>query len=209
MAPVSLELCDVDVARGGRLVIAGVTFLLRPGEALLLRGANGAGKSTLLRAIAGLLPASRGRIEIVAGEARAAATADRRKAGVYSGHADAVKSAFTVRDSLEFWSRLYGTPLTLAAQSASALGLDTLLDLRAGLLSAGQRRRLALTRVVVSRKPLWLLDEPVASMDADSVARLGRLIEAHCAAGGCALVATHGEAPLAGARAIVLDGAPA
>lgn len=190
----ALEFCGVAVMRGGRPVVQHASFTLRPGEILLVRGPNGAGKTTVLRAAAGLLPVAEGAID--------ASGADLKAATVYCGHADGVKGAMTARENLAFWSALYGAPAALIDAALAAFDLAALAEFPAAILSAGQRRRLGLSRLAVANRPIWLLDEPMASMDAASAARLCDLVERHCAAGGSALVATHDASRFSRARTL-------
>lgn len=191
-------------ARGERLVFAGLDFALAPGEALVLTGPNGAGKSSLLRAIAGLIPPAEGRV--LWDGADVADDPDGFHGRLHTVfHADAVKPALTVARNLEFWARLRGGGNVGAA--LDRFGLGRLADVPAGVLSAGQRRRLALARLLASPADLWLLDEPAVTLDRDSVAALAGVIAAHRAAGGLVVVATHGDIALPDARR--LDLAPA
>ncbi|MBI1366408.1 MAG: heme ABC exporter ATP-binding protein CcmA [Alphaproteobacteria bacterium] len=201
----SLSLRAVSVSRAGRRVLAGVTFDLSPGEAIILKGANGSGKTTLLRAIAGFLPAENGAIEVQSGESTRSSASDRRACIAYCGHADAVKAPMTVRENLSFWARLYGAPERRIAEALASFALQALADTHAGALSAGQRRRLGLARLVIAAKPIWLLDEPTSSMDAASSARLVALIENHRREGGAVLIATHDRIEIEGARNFVLE----
>lgn len=176
---------DLAATRGGRAVFAGRTFALSDGDLLAVTGPNGSGKSTLLRLVAGLITPSAGTIRIEpAGEGGIAAVAH------YLGHLDALKPALTVRANLAFWHRLWGG--TVAVDDAlDAVGLADLGDLPAGVLSAGQKRRAAIARLLLARRPLWLLDEPATSLDAAAEAMLVRLIGDHLASGGMAIVAQH------------------
>jgi heme exporter protein A len=169
-------------ARGGVRVLEGVSFRLRPRQALVLRGPNGVGKTTLLRVIAGLQPAVSGRLEV--------------PEVAYAGHLDGVKGPLTVAENLRFWASVYGTAGVDAAMAA--LNLAALRDRLAGSLSAGQRRRLGLARLLVTGRAVWVLDEPTVSLDAASVALFAEVIGAHLAAGGSALIATHVDLGLAG-----------
>ena len=179
-----LTVTDLTSIRGGRLVLDRLSFTLAPGETLVLRGRNGAGKSTLLRALAGLLPAT-GRVEL---DGRALGREARADAVAYAGHLDAIKPQLTVAENLRFWAGLFGGD---PAAALAAFDLGPLADRPAHLLSAGQKRRLGLARLLVAPRRLWLLDEPTVALDADAIARLLAAVRAHTAAGGLAVVATH------------------
>lgn len=196
-----LRLSGVAVDRGGRPILADVSFDVAAGEAVLVKGPNGAGKTTLLRAVAGLLPLAAGAAS-VAGSDR---PDDRRARTIYCGHSDAAKASLSVFENLRFWARIYGAPSTRMYEALGALGLEGLAATRAGILSAGQRRRLGLARLVISGKRFWLLDEPAASIDAASVGRLIDLVARHCAGGGAALIATHDRLDIPGARAVIVS----
>lgn len=172
-----LTVTDLALARGGLAVLSGVSFGLAAGRALVLRGPNGVGKTTLLRTIAGLQAPLAGKI--APGPDQIA----------YAAHADAVKGALSVAENLRFWAHVYG-----AAGIEAALGemqLQGLRDRPAQTLSAGQRRRLGLARLMLSDRPIWLLDEPTVSLDAASVALFRHILAQHMGRGGSALLATH------------------
>ncbi|ANT61574.1 heme ABC transporter ATP-binding protein CcmA [Salipiger sp. CCB-MM3] len=172
-----LSVRDLAVARGGVPVLEGLSFTLAPGRALVLRGPNGSGKTTLLRSIAGLQPAFSGTIE-GAGERIA-----------YAAHSDGLKSMLTAAENLRFWAQVFAQSDIEAALDAFDLrGLE---DRPAGTLSAGQKRRLGLARLMVTGRPVWVLDEPTVSLDAVSVARFAEAVRGHLAGGGSALMATH------------------
>lgn len=179
---------DLTCARGGVPVVEGVAFRVPTGQALVLRGRNGSGKTTLLRTLAGLQPALHGTV---------APTTD---AIAYAGHADAVKSTLTVSENLRFWAAIHGVGDIRPA--LDAFDLHALSERLALHLSAGQRRRLGLARLAVAGRPVWALDEPTVSLDAEAVARFGTLVRGHLAAGGIAVIATHVEL---GIEAEVLD----
>ena len=183
----------ISVFRGERLVLDHLSFGVPEGGALLLLGPNGAGKSTLLRALAGLQRLDGGRVLFDGCEERA------RPA--YLGHQDAVKPGLTAAENLSFASRVSGRDSGVALAS---LGLSPLAGLPARMLSAGQRRRLALARLAVAGAPLWLLDEPTLGVDAGSVESFGRLLAAHRAKGGVVVAATHLPLPLPGAAELLL-----
>ncbi len=168
---------DLAVARGGVPVLEGVCFRLAPGRALVLRGPNGSGKTTLLRTVAGLQPPQAGRID---------GTEDRI---AYAAHADGLKAMLSVRENLGFWAHIFAATGVDAA--LEAFDLVALQDRPAGLLSAGQKRRLGLARLMVTGRPVWVLDEPTVSLDAASVALFAAAVRAHLQSGGAALMATH------------------
>jgi heme exporter protein A len=184
---IRLSATDLGCVRGSRDVFSGISFRLSSGEALALIGPNGAGKSSLLRLIAGLLPAASGAIVLEGGGADLTLAEQAH----YLGHQDALKPSLTVAENLSFWLRYLGG----GAQIDSALrtiGLDTLADLPAAYLSAGQRRRLSLARLVAVKRPVWLLDEPTSALDAAAQMRLADLMRGHLADGGIIIAATHG-----------------
>ncbi|MGL4965017.1 MAG: heme ABC exporter ATP-binding protein CcmA [Inquilinus sp.] len=193
----SLTADGLACLRGGRLVFAGLSFRLDPGEALVLTGPNGSGKSSLLRLVAGLVPAFAGRLDWTGAPGSIA----------YLGHQDAVKPALTVREALRIWAALSGAAAEEGAIDAAlaAVGLEGLDDLPGRYLSAGQRRRLALARLELGRAALWLLDEPTLGLDAASVARLEGRIARHRAVGGLVLLATHVPLALGDARGLALQ----
>ena len=172
-----LAVQDLGVARGGVAVLEGLTFRVEAGTSLILRGPNGIGKTTLLRAIAGLQPPLNGSIDAP------------EDSIAYAAHSDGIKQALTVRENLEFWAAVFGTGDITDALDAFAL--QPLAQRPAGALSAGQKRRLGLARLLVSARPIWVLDEPTVSLDVDAVAMFAAAIHAHLETGGVALIATH------------------
>lgn len=173
----ALSCRDVAVARGGRRLLAGITLSLNAGDLRLLRGANGIGKTTLLRTLAGLQPPVAGVVDT------------HPETIAYAAHADGLKAVLSVAENLDFWADLHGQSGIDAA--LAAFDLSRLRDRRAADLSAGQKRRVGLARLLVTGRPVWLLDEPTVSLDATGVAQFGAAVQAHLAQGGAALIATH------------------
>ncbi len=198
---------DLACERGERLVFAGLDFALAPGEALILTGPNGSGKSSLLRLMAGLLKPAHGSLSWDGAPIFEEPEAHRQRLH-YLGHQDAVKPVLSVAENLSFWSALRGgTPSEASLLDAlDRFGLKALAELPARYLSQGQRRRLALSRLVAAPGDLWLLDEPTVGLDSASVARLGEEIEAARAKGLRVVLATHLELPLADVRRLDLSG---
>lgn len=179
---------NLTCVRGGREVFTGLNFSLSGGEALVVTGRNGAGKSSLLRVIAGLVRVAGGELELSGGEADASIAEQAH----YVGHQDAVKPSLTVGENLKFWARYLGgvdLPIDLALE---AVDLARLVNLPAAYLSAGQRRRLSIARLVALPRPLWLLDEPTSALDVPSQNRLAELMRSHLAGGGMIVAAAHG-----------------
>jgi heme exporter protein A len=190
--------------RGERLIFSGLDCALPAGGALVLTGANGSGKSSLLRLLATLLPAAAGRL-LWTGVPVADDLALYRARLHYVGHLDAIKPALAVRETLAFWASIRGTAAPRIEVALAAFGLEARADWPCRWLSAGQRRRLALARLIASPAPLWLLDEPTASLDTDGEARLVAALAAHRAAGGRVVVATHQPLPLDQAITLALE----
>jgi len=181
--------------RGGEPVFAGVSFSLGAGEALTVTGPNGAGKSTLLRIIAGLLPAAGGRVGLEdAGEAWPAVPA----AAHYLGHQNAMKPTLSVEENLGFWRDFLGEPHMETGEALEMVGLGAIGHLPFGYLSTGQKRRAAIARLLASYRPVWLLDEPTAGLDAASERQFAALMAAHLEDGGIIVAATHVALGLAG-----------
>ena len=196
-----LRAAGLAVFRGERLVFRDLHFAVAAGGALLLHGPNGSGKSTLLRLLAGLLRPAAGTLTWDGTDALADLPAHARRVA-YVGHQDAVKPGLTVAENLrQFTTRLSGS---VVRDALAALGLEDLADLPGRMLSAGQRRRLALARLALSRAPLWLLDEPTLGLDAHSVAQFGAMLHTHRTRGGVAIAATHLPLPLADAAELAL-----
>lgn len=185
---------DISCARGGRVLYDRLSFSLAGGELLLLTGPNGAGKTSLLRQIAGLLPLDRGEM-VFEGFERAEETH-------FVGHGAAVRDTLTVAENLAFWRDLYGRTEETLEASLARVKLAPLAALPARVLSAGQKRRLALARLVAIRRKLWLLDEPDTALDTEGRATLLALIAAHRADGGMIVMASHGTLAVTPTREI-------
>jgi heme exporter protein A len=179
---------DLVCVRGGRQIFAGVSFAVGSGRTLAINGPNGAGKTSLLRMIAGLLRAEGGRIECRDGTSDLTIAEQTH----FLGYQDAVKPSLSVAENLRFWSRYLGDGHGPIAPALEAVELGGLSDLPAGYLSAGQRRRLSLARLIAVKRPIWLLDEPTAALDTSGQARLSELMRAHTVDGGLIVAATHG-----------------
>ncbi|WP_284944252.1 heme ABC exporter ATP-binding protein CcmA [Acidisoma cladoniae] len=198
-----LEARSVAAFRGDHLVFEDVSFRLEAGAALVLTGRNGSGKTTLLRLLAGLMPPAAGDVLWQGEDALADLPAHGLRLA-YLGHQDALKLGLTPLENLSLWAR--GRDRSEAIETAlEAVGLADLAQLPARMLSAGQRRRVAIARLLVTRAPLWLLDEPTTALDAASVVKLGEMAAAHRAGGGILVAATHLDLPLPGALALSLS----
>lgn len=200
--PLRLRADDLDLGRGDAVLARRLTFDLGPGTGLLLRGPNGAGKSTLLLTLAGLIPALAGRVALEGHDP------EQGPALHHCGHRNAIRPRLTTAQTLGFWADLNGGGGHSIASALDRVGLSRMADLDAGYLSAGQGRRLALARLLVSPRPLWLLDEPSAALDAAGQALLADLIADHLGHGGLAVIATHDEIAVSGLRTLMLGGQP-
>ena len=194
---------DLVVERGGRRVIDGLSFSVAAGEALVLTGANGSGKTTLLRTLAGFIRSARGTVRLEGGDKELTVA---EQAHVI-GHANAVKGSLTVVENTAFWGDYLGSSTATDEHLEAALrhfGLDDLGEFPAAYLSAGQKRRLGLARLLVADRPVWLLDEPTVSLDTASSERLVAAVNAHTRSGGIAIIATHLPLALDSARTLQL-----
>lgn len=180
-----LEARNLSGVRGPRTLFENLSLQLAAGEALELRGPNGSGKSTLLRILAGLTRPETGSV-------RYAAKGDSESARHYLGHADAVKPNESAGQQARFWARFFGQPEAAADAALKRLGLASRRDVPGRGLSAGQRRRLALARLLIDPRPVWLLDEPAAALDVEGQATLAALATEHRASGGLVVAAVHG-----------------
>ncbi len=179
---------NLTCRRGGREVFAGLGFSVAAGEALSVTGRNGSGKSSLLRLIAGLVRLSGGRIDLEGADPELIIAEQAH----YLGHQDALKPSLTVLENLQFWGRYLGGISAAPEAALATVGLGGLAELPAAYLSAGQRRRLSIARLITVKRPIWLLDEPTSALDSPAQARLTELMRQHLAGGGLILAAAHG-----------------
>jgi len=207
MHPLQLIADQLQVTRGARTIIRNLSFKVAAGEALLLTGANGAGKTTLIRTLAGFLAPSGGTISLDGGDPER----DISEQAHYVGHANGIKASLTVAENLRFWTEYLAEDdrdgnADRLEEALDHFNLLDLSDIPAGYLSAGQRRRLGLARLLVAHRPLWLLDEPTVSLDTASVTLLAKAVDAHVTGGGIAIAATHIPLGLAKTRELRLVG---
>jgi len=183
----------LSARRGEDLIFRDVSFDIGAGEALVVKGPNGSGKTTLLRVVADLLPRESGKIRLAGGETQGFDSV----AGAchYLGHRNAMKRELTVEENLRFWKAFFGDSRggtgVAIDEAADAVGLGGILHLPFGYLSAGQQRRMAMAKLLVAWRPVWILDEPTAALDASAEAMFAGLVKAHLSRGGLALAATH------------------
>lgn len=188
------------LARGARVLVSDLSFAVDAGTALIVTGPNGVGKTTLLRAVAGLLPASAGTVRLE-GAPQERVVADESH---YFGHLNAVKSGLTVEENAGFWCCYLGGARERVGLALDTFGLTALRDIPAGYLSAGQKRRLGLARLLVAQRTIWLLDEPATSLDAASQGVLAGVVNQHLEQGGIVLAATHAPLGIAPTRELML-----
>jgi heme exporter protein A len=184
---VHISASNLGCVRGDREVFSSINFSVASGQALAILGPNGAGKSSLLRIVAGLVRAASGRLTLADGDPELTIPEQAH----YLAHQDALKPSLSVAENLAFWAQYLGTTSTSMRDALEAVGLAPIGDLPAGYLSAGQRRRLSIARLVAVRRPIWLLDEPASALDQAAQARLVELMRGHLAGGGLILAAAH------------------
>ena len=193
---------DLACVRGGRRVFSGLSFSVATGEALVVLGPNGVGKSSFLRLLAGLVARADGALTLEGGDPELAIAEQAH----YLGHQDALKPSLTVTENLGFWARYLGgtaSPMGVAA-ALESVGLDSIAELPAAYLSAGQRRRLSIARLLAVSRPIWLMDEPTTALDVAAQARLAGFMRAHLRGGGLIVAAAHGPIGLDAARELRL-----
>ena len=188
----ALELTGLAVSRGGRRLFSDLSLSLGAGSACALTGANGTGKTSLLRAVAGLVTLDAGTVGFIGMD-----PVEARASGLHLiGHQDGLKPGRTTREELDFWSLWSGGSEAQSRAAIQALDLTSLLDLEVRRLSAGQRKRVALARLLAAPRPLWLLDEPLSPLDAGWRSRFGAMMAEHLAGGGMILAAVHDPLPI-------------
>ena len=198
-----LSAIDLACERGGREVFAGVSFAVASGEALTISGRNGAGKSSLLRTLIGLVRLAAGRLTLDDGDPELSIAEQAH----YLGHQDALKASLSVAENLRFWADYLGGGSGTIDAPLEAVGLGGLAGLPAAYLSAGQRRRLSIARLIAVPRPIWLLDEPASTLDAAAQVRLADLMKSHLAGGGLIVAAAHGSIGLDKAQKLRLGDA--
>lgn len=200
--PMRLIVSGLTGGRGGEALFAGLTFAIEGGEALVVTGPNGVGKSTMLRMIAGLLAPDAGDIRV---EGLPEGAEQIREVCHYLGHRNGMKRELTVRENLDFWAALPGASNGVTVEEAAGrVGLPQLLHLPFGYLSAGQQRRIALAKLLVTSRPIWVLDEPTGALDMRSEAMFAEMVNAHLDSGGLALIATHQPLAIQAMRSLEL-----
>ena len=196
----TLEIKNFTLQRGDRLLVRELSLALKSGDVLELRGANGSGKTTLLRAIAGLHQAISGSITFTGND-----DFENKDYIGFMGHLDAIKPNETISQQLAFWAKFFGNNTAQISDIAEQLKISRILPLMGISLSAGQRRRVAIARIIIANRPIWLLDEPAAPLDNDGRKVLGEILNTHSKKGGVIIAAVHDALPCMGAKQLHLD----
>ncbi len=181
---------NLGLSRAGQTIVSGISFELEAGEALIVTGENGSGKSTTLRGIAGLHPLSEGSVQLL-DETGKGFEGSTKEYCHYLGHQNGMKPALSVRENLEFWQKFCGEPDLTIEEALDEVDLSHTIDLPFSYLSAGMKRRVSIARLLVSDRPVWIVDEPTAGLDAQSVRLFTGLCKAFCQGGGILIAATH------------------
>jgi heme exporter protein A len=193
----------LSAERSGEIIFADLGFVIEAGGALIVTGPNGAGKSTLLRIIAGLLEPATGSVRLEGADAYP----DIKSACHYLGHQNAMKPALSVRENLAFWQAFNGEARLDIDEALEVVGLNGTDHLPFGYLSTGQKRRISIAKLLVSHRPVWLLDEPTAGLDKVSEGRFAGLMRGHLEGGGIIVAATHLPLGLDGGKELRIGGA--
>jgi heme exporter protein A len=201
MSLMRLSAANLACRRGGRDVFTGIDFSLDSGEVLAITGRNGAGKSSLLRTVIGFVRVAQGKLELEGGDPELSIAEQAH----YVGHQDALKPALSVAENLRFWAGFFSGKAAEIGPALESVGLDAVADLPAAYLSAGQRRRLSIARLLAVKRSIWLLDEPMSTLDTTAQEHLAGFMHAHLTEGGLILAATHGSIGIAATWELRLD----
>jgi len=185
-----LSVENLNLTRAGQTIVSDISFELSAGDALIVTGENGSGKSTTLRAVAGLLPLNLGSVKLF-DETGKQFEGDVKEYCHYLGHQNGMKPSLTVRENLDFWQKFCGEPDLTIEEALDEVDLVHTIDLPFSYLSAGMKRRVSIARLLVSDRPIWIVDEPTAGLDAHSVKMFTGLCKAFCEGGGILIAATH------------------